>query len=210
MIGSFLGYGAVSAVLGAVLYANMPTKYTIGHVIPTVSYLSKAKLIKLDSEKDALTGKTIEAKQIFDQGPVLVMAVRRPGCTFCRKEASELTQIKDKLDAAGVRLMGVVHEYQGVDQFKPFLKGDVYYDTEKTFYGPEQRWLPFWIGFLRVNTYLNGFNSRHVPGNYEGEGRLLGGVYLINKDQMLFSHLEKDWGDAVDPNDVLEAIKKIH
>lgn len=130
MIGSFLGYGAVSAVFGAVLYANMPTKYTIGQAIPTVSYLAKAKLIKLDSEKDALTGKTIEAKEIFDKGPVLVMAVRRPGCTFCRKEATELSQIKDKLDAAGVRFMGVVHEYQGVDQFKPFLKGDVYYDTQ--------------------------------------------------------------------------------
>lgn len=70
--------------------------------------------------------------------------------------------------------------------------------------------MPMWLGFLRLQTYLNGIKSRHIPGNFEGEGRLLGGVYLINKNELVFAHLEKDWGDAVDPNDVLEAIKKVH
>ena len=130
MITGYLGYGAISAVLGAVLYANAPTRYTLGNVVPTVSHLAGAKLIKLNTEKDALTGKPILAKEIFDKGPTLVMAARRPGCTFCRKEASELSSIKDKLDAAGVQLIAVVHEYQGADQFKPFLKGDLYFDTE--------------------------------------------------------------------------------
>ena len=130
MIGGYLGYGAISAVLGAVLYANIPTRYTIGNTVPKVAHLANAKLVKLNTEKDALSGKPILAKEIFDNGPTLVMAARRPGCTFCRKEASELSSIKDKLDAAGVQLIAVVHEYQGADQFKPFLKGDVYFDTQ--------------------------------------------------------------------------------
>lgn len=46
-------------------------------------------------------------------------------------------------------------------------------------------------------------------GNTDGEGRLLGGVYLIKGQEMVFHHLEKDWGDAVDPKKVEEALDKL-
>uniref|UniRef100_A0A914D3R7 Peroxiredoxin-like 2A n=1 Tax=Acrobeloides nanus TaxID=290746 RepID=A0A914D3R7_9BILA len=139
------------------------------------------------------------------------MAVRRPGCAFCRKEAKELSSIKDQLDKAGVRLLGVVHETKGVNEFKPYLAGDVYYDSEKKFFGPKERWLPLWMGFLRFSTYANLYKTKKagVEGNMEGEGRLLGGVYLINKNEMVYGHLEKEWGDNVEIEEILEALKKI-
>ena len=130
MAAGFLGYGAVSVVVGTFIYANLPTRFTIGAVSATVAHLADAKLIKVDDEKDVLAGKQIRAKDLFDQGPILVMAVRRPGCGFCRHEAKDLSSIKDKLDAAGVKLVGVVHETHGVNEFKPFLKGDIYYDID--------------------------------------------------------------------------------
>jgi aspartate aminotransferase-like enzyme len=34
-------------------------------------------------------------------------------------------------------------------------------------------------------------------------------VYLINNNKMVFSHLEKEWGDAVDPEKIVEALKKL-
>uniref|UniRef100_A0A1I7XWN7 Peroxiredoxin-like 2A n=1 Tax=Steinernema glaseri TaxID=37863 RepID=A0A1I7XWN7_9BILA len=76
-----------------------------------------------------------------------------------------------------LQLFGVVHEFKGVTDFKPFFKGDVYFDEEKRFYGPNERWLPLWMGFLRVDTYLNTYRAKKqgVEGNMEGEGRLLGG-----------------------------------
>jgi hypothetical protein len=209
MITGYLGYGAVSAVVGAILYANLPTTITLGAAVPSVAYLSDAKLIKIDDEKDVLGGKQIRAKTLFDQGPTLVMAVRRPGCTFCRHEAKALSAIKDKLDAAGIHLVGIVHETHGVNDFKPFLSGDVYYDIDRKFYGPKERWMPVWLGFLRLSTYLNAYRTRDTKGNFEGEGRLLGAVYLINKDKMVWSHLEKSWGDAADIDEVLTAIKKV-
>lgn len=57
MIGQYLGYGALSALFGTVLYANAPTRLTIGGVVPTAKYLAEAKVKKLDSEKDVLTAK---------------------------------------------------------------------------------------------------------------------------------------------------------
>ncbi|KAF7632270.1 hypothetical protein Mgra_00008340 [Meloidogyne graminicola] len=107
---SMLGAGAVSAVVGAIIYANLPTRLTIGSAIPTVEYLAATNL------------KLIE-----------------PG----------------KGDAA-------------------ILEGK---NVMKRFFGPEQRWLPLWMGFLRVSTYINGYKTKKAGfvGNMEGEGRLLGG-----------------------------------
>jgi len=52
--------------------------------------------------------------------------------------------------------------------------------------------------------------KKGVEGNMAGEGRLLGGMYLLDKDQqMVFSHLEKEWGDQVDTNELSEAIDKL-
>lgn len=39
-----------------------------------------------------------------------------------------------------------------------------------------------WQGFLRISTYINGYNTykNKVKGNSEGEGRLLGGKFKYN------------------------------
>lgn len=48
---SMLGAGAVSAVVGAIIYANLPTRLTIGGVLPTVAYFSKANLKLIERGK---------------------------------------------------------------------------------------------------------------------------------------------------------------
>jgi hypothetical protein len=117
---------------------------------------------------------------------------------LCRREAGELSKLNEELDARGVRLIGVVHETLGVEEFRPFLQGPIYYDEkvsrfleifllklelhkfQKHFYGPRQRRLPHWMGFLRVSTYLSGYTSHKAgyQGNMIGEGRLLGGEFF--------------------------------
>uniref|UniRef100_A0A915EF99 Peroxiredoxin-like 2A n=1 Tax=Ditylenchus dipsaci TaxID=166011 RepID=A0A915EF99_9BILA len=195
---SFLVYPVVSAVIGTVLYANLPTKFTLGRIAPSAKYFAETTLKKIDSEKDVLTAKEVKASDIFYQSPVLVFAVRRPGCAFCREQASALSKIVEKLNNHGVRLVGVVHETLGVDEFRPFLKGDLYFDKEKRFYGPKERWLPLWME-LQI----------WIQGQYRGRSRLLGGVYLVNKDDMVMAHLEEEWGDQIDTSELFKAIEKI-
>ncbi|CAJ0939668.1 unnamed protein product, partial [Mesorhabditis belari] len=203
------GYGALAALGGVVIYANLPTRLTIGAIAPTASYLASAKLVKIDDEKNVDKSKAVEASTLF-KGPTMVMAVRRPGCILCRREAAHLSELKPLLDEKKIGLMAVVHESKGVNELKPYFKGDVYYDAEKSFYGPNQRWLPLWMGFLRVNTYLNVWRSKQegFHGNMDGEGRLLGGVYLIDGDRLVWHHLEKEWGDAANIDEVRDAINK--
>lgn len=57
MIGQYFGYGAISAVVGAILYSNLPTYLTLGAVTPTFNYLKDAKLKIIESQKNVLTVK---------------------------------------------------------------------------------------------------------------------------------------------------------
>ncbi|WKX93511.1 hypothetical protein Q1695_011074 [Nippostrongylus brasiliensis] len=207
---AFLGYGALAALGGALLYANLPTRLTIGAIVPTAAYLSKAKLIPIADEARVDESNLVEASSLFAKGPTMVMAVRRPGCMLCRKEAAELSSLEPNMKAAGINLVAVVHETKGVNEFKPYFKGDVYFDKERHFYGPNQRWIPLWMGFLRVGSYVNIYKAKKAgfTGNTDGEGRLLGGVYLIANNELVYSHLEKEWGDAADIDEVRAAIEK--
>ncbi|PIO75835.1 hypothetical protein TELCIR_02102 [Teladorsagia circumcincta] len=206
-----LGYGALAVAGSALLYANLPTRWTLGAAVPSVDYLSKAKLIPIIDDESRIDEKiSVLASSLFDKGPTMVMAVRRPGCMFCRKEAAALSSLEPELKAAGIDLVAVVHETKGVNEFKPYFKGDIYYDKERHFYGPNERWLPLWMGFLRIKTYVNMYKTKKAGfvGNTDGEGRLLGGLYLVSNNELIYTHLEKEWGDAANIDEVRDAIKK--
>ena len=46
------------------------------------------------------------------------------------QEAKQLSSLHDVMASHGVSLHAVVHETLGAEEFKPFIKGDVYYDPE--------------------------------------------------------------------------------
>jgi len=214
MLGPMIGYGALSAIVGSVLYANLPTRYTIGNVVPTVQYLAKGVLRgPFNSEKDLLSAREVNASDLFKQNPAtLVMVVRRPGCSLCRHQAGELSQLSEEFKKRNVGVVGVLHEAAGADQFHPYLKdSQLYFDEKKHFYGPEERWLPIWMGALRLSSYWEAYeaNKAGFKGDMKGEGRLLGGVYLIKGNEMLYSHLEKQWGDRANLDELRAALKNV-
>ncbi|MDD9139338.1 MAG: AhpC/TSA family protein [Candidatus Cardinium sp.] len=206
MIGKIL----TIAALATITYANLPTTYTLGHQEPTLPYLQQGKLYYIDASENSAAYTAIKAAEIFNASPVVVMAIRRVGCKFCRHEASRLSSLADQLNQRGIRLIGITHEIIDIDAFRPYLKGDIYYDPNKHFFGPKQRWMPLWMGFLRWSSYVNKHQGTSIKGNLKGEGRLLGGVYLIDKDRITFMHLERHWGDYVDIQAVQKAIEQIN
>ncbi|KAL9984791.1 hypothetical protein ACROYT_G007124 [Oculina patagonica] len=131
---------------------------------------------------------------------------------MCREEALELSSLKPELDQMGVNLVGVVHERKGVKGFQPYLNSTIYLDEEKKFYGPEQRWMSL-SGFLRVSVWKSFFRAKGkgVEGNMVGEGRLLGGVFVVGPGEqgILLDHKEKEFGDKVDLKDVRDAVLRI-
>jgi len=130
---------------------------------------------------------------------------------LCREEASELSSAKAKF--GDVPLYGVVHQKRGVADFQPFFKGEIFLDVERRFYGPKERWMSMPMGFLRLGVWKNIWrvSRASIPGNLEGEGRLLGGVFVLGpgKSGILYEHLESEWGDHANMTKIVEAVQSI-
>uniref|UniRef100_S4RAC9 Peroxiredoxin-like 2A n=1 Tax=Petromyzon marinus TaxID=7757 RepID=S4RAC9_PETMA len=133
---------------------------------------------------------------------------------MCREEASLLSALSPFLSEHDVPLAAVVHENVGTEikDFQPFFQGQVYLDQERRFYGPKERWM-FWLGFVRLSVWRNFMRAREggFQGNMLGEGRILGGVYVIGAgDQgVLLDHKERQFGDIVNKTAVMDAVRKI-
>jgi len=131
---------------------------------------------------------------------------------LCREEASELSSLLPELKSRDIKLCAVVHEKPGVEAFRKFFKGDIFFDEKRHFYVPEERYMNLW-GLFRINFIKNVLRNRekNIDGNLKGEGRILGGVYVIGpgSDGILLQHQEMEFGDIVNTTDVLAAIKKM-
>lgn len=57
---------------------------------------------------------------------------------MCREHALDLSNKQPDFAAKGVKLVGVVHEKLGVEEFSGFFKnGEIYFDEEKAFFNGE-------------------------------------------------------------------------
>uniref|UniRef100_A0A673K2L6 Peroxiredoxin-like 2A n=1 Tax=Sinocyclocheilus rhinocerous TaxID=307959 RepID=A0A673K2L6_9TELE len=203
-----LGLGAVGAAIAGLILAN--TDFLLTKPAPaSVEYLGNADLRTINSDERAL-----KAKTLWEKSGAVIMAVRRPGCFLCREEASELSSLKPQLDELGVPLYAVVKENVGteIQDFRPHFAGEIFLDEKQAFYGPQQRKMGV-LGFIRLGVWQNfirAWRSGH-QGNMNGEGFILGGVFVIGSGEqgVLLEHREKEFGDKVSIQSVLEAAKKI-
>lgn len=69
------------------------------------------------------------------------------------------------------------------------------------------------LGFFRYSVWKSIFRARSkgVEGNLVGEGRLLGGVFVVGPGEqgILLDHKEKEFGDKADLKDVRAAILRM-
>ncbi|CAF98684.1 unnamed protein product, partial [Tetraodon nigroviridis] len=192
-----LGLGAIGAAVAGILLANTDL------CLPKVAKAQLEYLEEADLRSTTDEDKIIKAKSLWAANGAVVMA-----------EASELSSLKPQLEELGVPLVAVVKENIGaeIQDFRPHFAGDVYIDEKKHFYGPLQRKMGG-LGFLRLGVWQNFIRAWRsgYQGNMNGEGFLLGGVFVIGAgDQgVLLEHREKEFGNKVDPAEVLEAAKRI-
>ncbi|GAA6110594.1 selenoprotein U 1a isoform X1 [Tachysurus ichikawai] len=189
--------GAVGAAIGGIILANTDFFLTKPE-FATVEYLENVDLRTTDGNE-----KVFKARTLWETSGAVIMA-----------EAAELSSLKPQLDKLGVPLYAVVKENIGteVQDFKPHFAGDVFLDEKKVFYGPTLRKMGG-LGFIRLGVWQNFIRAWRsgYQGNMNGEGFILGGVFVIGsgKQGVLLDHWEKEFGDKVSYESVLEAAKKI-
>uniref|UniRef100_A0ACB8F8B8 Uncharacterized protein n=1 Tax=Sphaerodactylus townsendi TaxID=933632 RepID=A0ACB8F8B8_9SAUR len=192
-----LGLGAIGAAVTGILLAN------------TDLFLSKVERASLEFLEDIELKTLGEEQRTFKAGELW----RKNGAVIMA-EASELSSLKPQLEQLGVPLYAVVKENIGteVEDFQPYFKGEIFLDEKKRFYGPLKRKMLF-LGFVRWNVWKNFYRAwcRGFSGNIEGEGVILGGVFVIGpeKQGVLLEHREKEFGDKVSLAAVLDAVKEI-
>lgn len=103
-----------------------------------------------------------------------------------------------------------MHEERGVDKFRPFFNAPIYLDSERRFYGPKERWM-FLSGFIRPSVWSSIFRAqgKGVEGNMKGEGRLLGGLFVLGPGDLgiLLEHRESEFGDHANRTAILDVIE---
>ncbi|CAI9569493.1 unnamed protein product [Staurois parvus] len=200
--------GALGAAVAGIILAN--TDYFLAKTErATLEYLGDADLQTISEES-----RTFKAKELWERKGAVIMAVRRPGCFLCREEAAGLSSLKSELDQLEIPLYAVVKEKIGneVEDFQPYFKGEIFLDDKKRFYGPQKRKMMF-LGLIRLGVWQNFRRAWKAgfEGNLEGEGLILGGVFVIGSGNqgILLEHREKEFGDKANLTAVLEAAKKI-
>ncbi|XP_073452979.1 peroxiredoxin-like 2A [Aquarana catesbeiana] len=200
--------GALGAAVAGIILAN--TDYFLSKTEKaTLEYLGDADLQTISDES-----RTFKAKELWERNGAVIMAVRRPGCFLCREEAAGLSSLKSDLDQLEIPLYAVVKEKIGteVEEFQPYFTGEIFLDDKKRFYGPQKRKMMF-LGLIRLGVWQNFRRAWKAgfEGNLEGEGLILGGVFVIGSGNqgILLEHREKEFGDKANLTAILEAAKKI-
>lgn len=157
-------------------------------------------------------------QQLVASNPVLILAVRRPGCVLCRAQAQRLWQRKGEVEALGFKVVCVVHQSlpTEVEAFaKSFWTGPLYLDPTKSLYKLLHN------GRVRKGGIMSFFNAnvwarirsatREVSDhNLTGDGTTLGGMLLVAKGGTFYTLFpEKDFGDYPPLEEVLAAAAKL-
>uniref|UniRef100_A0A4W5PW73 Peroxiredoxin-like 2A n=1 Tax=Hucho hucho TaxID=62062 RepID=A0A4W5PW73_9TELE len=192
-----LGLGALGVAIVGIFLVNTDLCLTKA-AQASLEYLEDADLRSTGDDEN-----TIKAKALWEKTGAVVMA-----------EASELSSLKTQLEDLGVPLVAVVKENIGteIQDFRPHFAGDIYVDEKHHFYGPLQRKMGG-LGFIRLGVWQNFMRAWKAgyQGNMLGEGFVLGGVFVIGAGNqgILLEHREEEFGNKVENEDVLEAVKKI-
>ncbi|KAL7063284.1 hypothetical protein AAHC03_01733 [Spirometra sp. Aus1] len=134
---------------------------------------------------------------------------------FCRLEALELSRFQSALDSRGVRLIGIGHDVDGVEEFQreQFFSGELYLDPKKETYAA--------MGFGSVGAFsglrslfqsqgrslIRETKDKGVQGNLKGDGWQLGGLLVVEKGgKVLYSFQQKQVTENPDYSRVAEVL----
>ncbi|KAG0334431.1 hypothetical protein BG000_008334 [Podila horticola] len=171
------------------------------------------KDISLVDFLDVETEQTVVAHDIWKDKATVVIVIRRPGCQFCREEAQIFDEYRSTIEESmSMKMVCIVHEKEGSDIFqKEFWHGKVYHDPTKAFYkalGGGHLRTGGWGQLIRPSFWVNFVRNKRsgVKGNFEGDGSILGGLYIVHAGDQ---GIEKVWGDIASAQKVLEACSRV-
>ncbi|KAG0268457.1 hypothetical protein DFQ27_006685 [Actinomortierella ambigua] len=176
--------------------------------------------IQLVDFLDIPTERTFEASELWKDKPVIIVVIRRPGCQFCREEATALSSHRDIIESTmGMRMVCIVREKLGADLFQSEAwKRQVYFDPEGAFYkalgGHNKLRVARWETLIKPSFWKHFVRNKRsgIGGNFVGDGSVLGGLLIVdnkNNGSIFYEYEEKVWGDIAPVEEVLQAASQL-
>ncbi|NNJ25640.1 peroxiredoxin-like family protein [Alienimonas chondri] len=159
--------------------------------------LAEAAEVTLDQQGEPLSER-------LAVGPVLLLAVRHAGCTFCRAELADLAAKRADLEAAGVT-PAILTMSEPAEAAAALARDGL---DDLPCYSDPDRFLYRALGLGRGDArelfspvvWAKGLAPflRHGVGPMEGDGFQMGGAFVLSKEGVLAAHIARNAADAPD------------
>jgi len=137
-------------------------------------------------------------------GRKLLVFLRHSGCPFCKQTLSDVSAARQEIESEGVQVI-LVHMMENEEDAQAFFKKYQLEDLESISDPDQELYQLLGIEKGRINEFLGPkvwikgavctLWEGHLPGKPSGDVSQLGGVFLIEDEQVLNSHLCKTSAD---------------
>jgi hypothetical protein len=142
--------------------------------------------------------------ELSAEQPLLVVFIRHVGCTFCREALSDVSSVRDRLDAQGVKL-AVVH-MSGPSTAEALLARydlddvDHFSDPDCKLFRAFELSRGAWWQLLGPRVWGRGLTAilRHGLGRIEGDGFQMPGVFLLKGGRIVSAFRRQTAADRPD------------
>jgi peroxiredoxin len=162
-------------------------------------------------------GRPVRLRDLWRDGPAVVVWLRQFGCPFCRAYSVQLNRTRARFAAAGARLV-LIGQGTAADgaRFRRRQRIDlqVLADTDRVTYlwaGTKIATLDELIGPIVVGRALRAMaRERVLIGHNTADEAQLGGSIVVGPDgHIAFAHISRDASDMASPDDLLGAIRAL-
>ncbi|KAJ3210482.1 hypothetical protein HK099_008228 [Clydaea vesicula] len=161
------------------------------------NFIDKVELLNLRTQLPTISS-TLWSKNELFKG-TLILIIRRPGCAICRDEAALLASKRSLIESKfKIKMVCVIHQLEGHEELvRDYWKGDCYLDSGRGFYKALGNGT---YNMARAITTLSNpivwkrwrnAKSKGVKDSYSGEGRILGGLFIISSKGVHYSYVER-------------------
>ncbi|MFT6148264.1 MAG: peroxiredoxin [Saprospiraceae bacterium] len=167
----------------------------------------KSQQMDIDSSilSEMITNKNTSLKKMSEHKPVLLVFLRRFGCTFCREALDDLSKIRPKIEEKGVEIVFVhmADNETAEDYFKTYkLPNSIHISDEPAKFYKE---FDLFRGNIRqlfgLGVMMRGFKLAMEKGygiGFIGDGFQMPGIFLLRNSKIVNSYIHDTAADKPD------------
>jgi peroxiredoxin len=145
---------------------------------------------------EMITNRGVSLKEMSEKKPVLLVFLRRFGCTFCREALDDLSKIRPKIEEEGVKVVFVhmANNEEAGAYFKQYnLPNSIHISDESCkFYQSFGLLKGNFRQLFGLSVMMRGFKLAMEKGygiGFLGDGFQMPGIFLLRNSEILNSYI---------------------